>query len=59
MNYKPVLPALIGDRKTLIIDLDQVLVFSSQDKFEGYDFSFMMKYKKYDVEVFSKNRFGL
>lgn len=31
LQYKPVLPPLIGDKKTLIIDLDQVLVFSSQD----------------------------
>lgn len=57
---KPVLPPLQGNKKTLVIDLDQVLVYSSQDEFEDYDFSFVMKYKqKYDVKVYSKNRFGL
>lgn len=66
-NYKnkPVLPPIdhqyngIKITKTLILDIDQTLVYSSQTELDHYDFTFTMPYKKTDMRVYTKNRFGL
>lgn len=59
MKIKPSLPPLISIKKTLVLDIDQTLVFSSQSELDKYDFSFTMPYKKSQIKVYTKNRFGL
>lgn len=45
--------------KTLVLDLDQVLVFSSAQEIEKFDFEFNIMKNKTKVHVHSMNRFGL